>query len=122
MDFEILSRIYHDEQTRDALTVLPSGYYEDITVLVRSLNDERKTCQSYKEREKLDDIIKNIRVVYEGIGERRLGKLMDGLKLDVVPENMTTVEAEFYDKVSGDLAEYTHTVRGRLDEAFGSCS
>lgn len=117
MEYEQLSKIYHDEQTRDNLTLLEPGFYDDVAGLVKKLNDERRACDNYHERERLDDLIKNIRVMFEGINDRRQAKIVLALSSSV-PENMTPVEQEAYEGMSAMLAGWRVGITKRLDEAF----
>lgn len=97
ISFELIRKIEREELQSAKLTKLPEGFYEK----VKEYLELKKSLE--KEGRKIATEVRNVEKLIKTIFSKREKKIVDAaLKFfdsNVIPENMTEEEREFFDKI-----------------------
>lgn len=120
-DLEKLQALLQNETGHDELQVLPGHFLEDITSHVRELKNSAESAPNYREEELLRDQLKNVVQVYEGLMDRRKGKIFD-LAVVVHQSNdtraMLPLEARLFNALWDEAARHKDDVMAPIDAAY----
>jgi DNA replication initiation complex subunit (GINS family) len=77
MKYDDLVDFYNKEKEKDGLHPVPSDLYSMMHQLLQETRQARASCERYQERDLLDDQVRGMLQMIEGICDRRTSKILE---------------------------------------------
>lgn len=111
MNFETLQELYNKEKELAGLQQVPHDFYDQAGQLVKELQKNMRYSAGMDEMFKVEDMLRNARMMIEAIIEIRKRKVLEAAALDL--QDLRTARANFagqeellYNKLHDVLADY----------------